>query len=105
MYQHRERTPGMARLWDEVVEPAVNKRNIKVLYETAGKRLLRDPKCQIIGITATQGEREIRVKAKRAVILTCGGFENNPVLVRNYLCMIFPTATPWGRLTTLVMVF
>ncbi len=85
MYQHRERTPGMARLWDEVVEPAVNKRNIKILYETAGKRLLRDHKCQIIGITATQGEREINIKAKRGVILTCGGFENNPTLVRNYL--------------------
>jgi len=48
--------PGMAWLWGEVVEPAVNKRKIKVLYETGRKRLPRDQKSQIIGITATQGE-------------------------------------------------
>jgi hypothetical protein len=32
IYMHRERTPGTAWLWDEVVEPRVDKRNSKVLY-------------------------------------------------------------------------
>jgi succinate dehydrogenase/fumarate reductase flavoprotein subunit len=98
-FLHKEGPPGQARLWDQVIEPAVAKRNIKVLYETAGRCLIGDEEGRIVGITAAQGISEINIKAKRAVILTCGGFENNPVLVRNYLYDLpycYPMGTPYN---------
>jgi succinate dehydrogenase/fumarate reductase flavoprotein subunit len=32
-----------------------------------------------------QGDKPVDVKARKAVILTCGGFENNQEMIRNYL--------------------
>lgn len=55
----------------------VEKRQIEVLFNTPGKKLLRNENEEIIGAIADSPNGEIRIKAKRAVILTCGGFEFN----------------------------
>ena len=34
---------------------------------------------------AQRGDKSIFVKARKAVVLTCGGFENNQEMIRNYL--------------------
>ena len=40
------------------------------------KKLLRDKDLGVTGVIATRGAKEVTVRARRAVILTCGGFEN-----------------------------
>ena len=36
-------------------------------------------------VRAQQGDTAITIKARRGVVLTCGGFENNQEMIRNYL--------------------
>ncbi len=97
-YLHKKGPLGQARLWDEVLEPAIASRKIKVLYETPAKSLVKKDS-EIIGVIAEQKGKKIQIKAKKAVILTCGGFENNQTMVRNYLPDMpycYPMGTPYN---------
>ena len=75
---------GGSRLWNGVTEPALAARKIRTLYETAAVKLLKDDG-EVVGLIADQGGKRLAIKANRAVVLTCGGFENNPTMVRTYL--------------------
>ena len=67
-------------------ERAVKERPIPVLYETPGRELIQNGVTrEIIGVRAEQDGKSIYVKARKAVVLTCGGFENNQEMIRNYL--------------------
>ena len=97
-YTHKKGPLGEARLWDQVIEPAVASRKINVLYETPAKSLIKRDQ-EILGVTAERKGKTIQIKAKKAVILTCGGFENNQTMVRNYLPDMpycYPMGTPYN---------
>ena len=67
-------------------ERLVKERPIQILYETPGKALIQNLLTgEILGIRAVQGGKSFTVKARKAVVLTCGGFENNQEMIRNYL--------------------
>jgi len=96
--QHKRGVEGEAKLWDGVIEPAVTSRRIQTLYETPALSLLRRD-AEIIGVVADQKGKRLNIKAKRAVVLTCGGFENNQTMVRNYLADMpycYPMGTPYN---------
>jgi succinate dehydrogenase/fumarate reductase flavoprotein subunit len=89
---------GGERLWKGVTEPALAKRKIRALYETGATNLVKHDG-EIIGVIADQRGKRIAIKANRAVILTCGGFENNPAMIRSYITglpHIYPTGTPYN---------
>ena len=47
-----------------------------------------------------RGGRPINVKARKAVVLTCGGFENNQEMIRNYLPGVpycYTSGTPYNE--------
>ena len=76
---------GYSRTW-MFFEQSVKKRNVEVLYETPGVDLIQNGVTrEILGIRAERDGKPIFIKARKAVILTCGGFENNQQMVRNYL--------------------
>ncbi len=53
-------------------------RSIDVLYETPAKELVQNPADKsILGVVAEQNGRQIYVKARKAVVLACGGYEAN----------------------------
>jgi hypothetical protein len=61
-------------------------RPISIAYETPGRELIQNGATgEILGVRAEQGDKSIYVKARKAVVLTCGGFENNQEMIRNYL--------------------
>jgi 3-oxosteroid 1-dehydrogenase len=62
----------------------VQSRDIDVLYSTPAKRLIQSGG-EIIGVVAERDGIEIACKAKKAVILTSGGFEYNAALRRSWL--------------------
>ena len=63
---------------------AVRKRKIQVIWETQATHLLtRGGK--ICGMKAKKKGKEVAIKASRAVVLTCGGFEFNPWMKEDYL--------------------
>ena len=82
-YPHVRGLRGGARNF-KVVEDNLAKRNIKVLLETPVKRLIRAPDGRVIGITALLRDRMLHIKARRGVILTCGGFEADEDLKRQF---------------------
>ena len=76
---------GYSNTW-KLFERLVKERPIRILYETPGKGLIQHGTTQeILGVRTEQGQRVLNVKARQAVVLTCGGFENNQEMIRNYL--------------------
>ena len=76
---------GYSNTW-KLFESAVKQRPIEILYESPGRELIQDGATrEILGVRAEQRGKPIHVKARKAVVLTCGGFENNQEMIRNYL--------------------
>ncbi len=82
---HDGPTYGYSYTWKRF-ESLVNHRPIRILYETPGRELIQhDITKQILGVRAQRDDKPIYAKARRGVVLTCGGFENNQEMIRNYL--------------------
>lgn len=91
-----EGPPGDARIFDRIIEPAMKARKIRVLYETPAVSLVKVDN-EIVGVVGERNGKRIAIKAHRGVVLTCGGFENDPTMVRTYiegLPHIYPSGTP-----------
>lgn len=71
-----EVTPAQ-RLWN-LLSSNVDKRGIKVMLETPAKELVQNPTGEIIGVVTENKGQKLAIKARRAVIMTCGGLENDP---------------------------
>jgi len=72
------------RLW-KFLSGLVEKRRIEVLTLTPAKELIPNAQGEVIGVMAEREGKTISIKARRAVILTCGGFENDPMLKWDYM--------------------
>ena len=82
---HDGPTYGYSYTW-RLFERLVKQRPISVLYETPGRELIQDGVTKdILGVRAEKDGQSITVKARKGVVLTCGGFENNQDMIRNYL--------------------
>ena len=67
------------------LESVVQKLGITVMYQTPATGLIQNPETnEILGVQATSNGSTINVKASKAVILTLGGFESNPQMLRDY---------------------
>ena len=90
---------GYERLW-KLLKASVEKRRIDVLYKIPGKELIQNCMTkEIIGIRAGQTSNLYNIKARKAVVLTCGGFENNQEMIRNFLTNLpccYPLGTPYN---------
>jgi succinate dehydrogenase/fumarate reductase flavoprotein subunit len=90
---------GNQRLWLLMMENAFKKRKIRVQYETPAVELIRDVKTgDIRGVIAENKGKKLYVKAKKAVVLCTGGFENNQEMIRDYLGMAYayPKGSPYN---------
>ncbi len=63
----------------------IEAQHIEVRLSTPAKSLVTDTNGAVIGVIAETAGREIPIKARRAVILACGGFEQNEWLLKQYL--------------------
>ena len=63
----------------------VTERNIPIHYETAATKLLFNNEGIVIGVNAEQAGRKLNYRAKKAVIVTSGGFEYNKALRSAFL--------------------
>jgi len=82
---HDGPTYGYSLTW-RMFERLVKERPIPILYGTPGRALIQhDDTKEILGVWADRDGGRIAIKARRGVVLTCGGFENNQDMIRNYL--------------------
>jgi len=78
----------------------VEKRKIQVLLNTSARNLVQIPETgEVVGVKTESEGREICIKAERGVVLSCGGYENNPEMLAYYNYpglkdFIFPYGTP-----------
>ncbi len=72
-----------AALFKDLAE-AVQRRRVQVMWETPATHLVTEG-AEVRGVVAMSGGREVRIRASRAVVLTCGGFEFNEWMKENYL--------------------
>jgi succinate dehydrogenase/fumarate reductase flavoprotein subunit len=63
---------------------AIQSRGIQVMWEAPAMHLVTQDG-EVRGVVATSRGKEVRIKASRAVVLTCGGFEFNDWMKENYL--------------------
>lgn len=71
-------------LW-KFLEQQVEARKIEILYNTSGQQLKVNDNREVIGVVAVGPEGKVLVKAKRGVILTCGGFQGNQEMQAQYI--------------------
>ncbi len=70
---------------------------IDVWFEAPAQHLVQDPETkEILGVQICKEGTVMNVRAKNGVILTTGGFENNPQMVQDYLQQ--PYVQPYGSL-------
>jgi succinate dehydrogenase/fumarate reductase flavoprotein subunit len=74
---------GGARLF-KVVYDNVHSRNIEVMLSTPAKELILSPDGEVLGLLAEHDGKPLRIKAKKAVILACGGYENDDAMKLQY---------------------
>ena len=74
-----------------LLDRAVTKRGIRIRWSCAAESLLTDESGAVIGVSVRSSGRRVTIRARRAVILTLGGFEHSPAALRTYL-PIFPVA-------------
>ncbi len=57
----------------------------QVLYESRATRLIRNPLTnEALGVVVDQNGTEVFLKARKGVILSCGGYENAPEILKTY---------------------
>ncbi len=84
---------GGSNLWG-FLSSAVAARGIQVLLNHRAQRLVTNKEGEVAGVEAEGPKGRIQVKARRGVVLSCGGFENNPEMQLNYLGVrIYPRGT------------
>ncbi|MBI4317787.1 MAG: FAD-binding protein [Chloroflexi bacterium] len=76
--------PGGVNLIKVIVDN-VDARGIKALFSTPARRLESDATGAVTGVVAESDGREIAIRARRAVILATGGFEQSEWFQKQYL--------------------
>lgn len=101
------RVPGGGHIAIKVLLKQVNNREITVLYETPAKRLIANPATgEIMGVVAMRKGQAISIKARKGVILACGGYANNPQMLANFNypgLKFYPFGTPYNTGDGVVM--
>ena len=97
---HDGPTYGYSLTW-QAFERCVLSRPIDVRYATPARALIQhDATREIVGVRAEHAGKPLHIKARRGVVLACGGFENNQEMIRNYLPNVpycYTSGSPWNE--------
>jgi succinate dehydrogenase/fumarate reductase flavoprotein subunit len=72
----------------KILQDNIDRLPIEIRMSTAAKSLLTDADRQVIGLVIEGKDGERRIKARKGVILACGGFEANEEMKRQYWQMM-----------------
>ena len=80
----------------KILSDAMNTRGIEVMLETPATELVATSEGEVVGVVSESNGTKLYVKAKRAVILTCGGFDWNDWMKQQYLRVhpVYSMASP-----------
>ncbi len=91
---------GCGRDMFAFLDGIVRSLGVEVMLNTPAKRLVQDPFTrEVLGVVAESRGREISVRARQAVIMTCGGFAGNPGMLATYVeeapVKMYPSGSPY----------
>lgn len=81
--QYEGRSGGAALM--AMLQAAITERGIQVKLNTPAKKLVTDETGGVVGLIVEQGGSPLSIRAKKGLILACGGFESDEVLKRHLL--------------------
>lgn len=84
-------------LFMKIMAENVEKRDIRVEYETRALTLVADDDNAVHGIVVRMNQKEVYVKANKGVILCAGGFNMNEDMVRKYAPFLTRANMPIGN--------
>jgi succinate dehydrogenase/fumarate reductase flavoprotein subunit len=92
---------GFSLLWEALAEVAADL-GVVIQNDTRATELVFDPiSKEVFGVKAEVNGTEHYIKARKGVILSCGGFECDPDLIREYapigISAFNPSGTPYNR--------
>jgi 3-oxo-5alpha-steroid 4-dehydrogenase len=76
---------------------AVERTGVRVEYNTAADRLVLDDHGRVVGIEGRREGQPIRIKARRGVVLTTGGFIYNDEMLAEYSPLLVSGAAKLGH--------
>ncbi len=82
-YPHVRGAPGGAMMF-QMLERNLALRGIEVRTRMPVRRLIADATGRICGVIVRRGRGETAIRVRRAVVLTCGGFEASPDMQRQF---------------------
>ncbi|MDR1893449.1 MAG: FAD-binding protein [Spirochaetales bacterium] len=90
-----------SKYW-KLLERNVLSRNdkIDVWYSSPARHLIQDPiNRTILGVKIEKDGQLLNIRAKNGVVLACGGFENNRLMIQNYnqRPLVMPIGTPYNE--------
>jgi succinate dehydrogenase/fumarate reductase flavoprotein subunit len=81
----------------EALLAAAGRAGVKMLTGVSCERLVRETDGRIIGIQLSENGATKSVRARRGVVLACGGFIHNREMVRRYAPELHECSTPWAN--------
>lgn len=77
---------GDGELWKGIKRRVDDAELIDVWYGCPGKHLIQDPVSKtVIGVEIERNGEIVRIRANNGVVLSTGGYENNPQMLQDYL--------------------
>lgn len=90
--------PNPSGVWRTFRNHVLKRPDIAIEYDAQAQELVQDESGAVIGIAIQQSARQRRIRARRGVILACGGFEANATMHKDYWGAedIMPLGTPYN---------
>lgn len=88
--------PDHQAIW-KVLKKACDNLGVEILYETRATTIVRNPDTnEALGVIAQQPGAPVAIKARKGVVVSCGGFEGNPDMIRQYYPIGMPRVAMFG---------
>jgi succinate dehydrogenase/fumarate reductase flavoprotein subunit len=85
------------KIFMDIIMQRVAEAGVDVQTDTRAIALLQDKNGRIGGVIAKQDNREIAIRARKAVVLTAGGFVMNEAMTKTYMPEIHAYCVPYGN--------
>ena len=89
-------TNGGRQLMEALLASAVS-RGVRLQAGVAGERLIVESDGRMAGmLVSVDGKRKL-IRARRGIVLACGGFIHNREMLRQYAPQLYDCSVPWGN--------
>jgi fumarate reductase flavoprotein subunit len=86
VYRTAVNWPGMNAAIMSIVEAEIREKGGDVRFQTPAVQLIREGTGRVTGVIAkTPAGVYLRFNARKGIILSCGGYDNNPEMMKRYL--------------------